>query len=111
RSSAGRATRPYQATVSGGPHQVVRGLEHGRGEVALEHGQRPLLELAGALAAHAQLLADLLERRGLALEAEAELDDAPLALGQVGEGTLDGLAAEHLCHFLDWVGRRRVGEQ
>src|SRR5205807_10612486 len=66
----------------------------GLGE-ALELLQRVVLDLADALARHAERAADLLERaRLLALQPEAELDHLPLALGQRLERLLDVLPAQ-----------------
>src|SRR2546421_2379165 len=52
--------------------------------------QRVVLDLADALAGHAERAADLLQRaRLLALEPEAQLDHLPLPLGERGERVLD----------------------
>src|SRR5690349_22024844 len=69
------------------------------------------LELAHALARQAELLADRLERRGLAAEAEPKLDDPPLPLGQVGDRTLDALAAHRVDGLLGRIRGRLVGEE
>src|SRR6185437_13601449 len=71
---------------------VLEALRFGQG---LELLQRVVLDLADALARDAEGLPDLLERARLrAVETEAELDHAPLALGERGERTLDVRAAE-----------------
>ena len=80
-------------------------------ELELQAVERLGLELADALARQAELLADRLERRGLAAEAEAELDDPALPLGQVGDRALDALAPDCVDGLLGRVDRRLVGEQ
>src|SRR5438105_4645511 len=56
----------------------------------LELLQRVVLDLADALARHAERAADFLERaRLLALQAEAQLDHLPLPLWERREGVLD----------------------
>src|SRR6266516_319797 len=61
--------------------QFVRG----RAEQLAETRDRVGLELPDSLPGQAELGTDRLERLGLAVEAEAELEDPALALGQVGE--------------------------
>jgi hypothetical protein len=58
-----------------------------------------------------KLAPDCLERLRLALEAEAKLDDPPLAHGQLFERAADALAAECLFRLLEGVGGGRVGEE
>ena len=57
-----------------------------RGGLELAESRKPrqslALELPDALARQVELVADRLERPGLAVEAEAKLEDAALALGQ-----------------------------
>src|SRR6266567_2447161 len=71
------------------------------GKLVLELGQRVALHLADPLAAHAQLAADLLQRSGLAVESEPQLEHTTLALRQTPEGVPDELAAEGLSSLLD----------
>ena len=81
-------------------------------ERVLQAGQRRLLELAHPLAGELEHTADLLERQALlAVEAEPELENAALALGQAREGGADALALERLVGLLDRVGGGAVGEQ
>ena len=54
---------------------------------------------------------DRLERPRLALEAEAQLEDPPLPLGQGVEGTPYALAAERLLGLFERVSRLAVGEE
>ena len=56
-------------------------------------------------------MADRLERPGLALEAEAKLEDAPLALGERVERPADALAAKRLLGLVERVGGVAVGEE
>src|SRR5688500_13295413 len=88
-------------------------LRRGRGELA-QRGE-PLeglaLELADALARQAQPGTDRLERPRVALEAEAQLEDAPLALGERVERLADALLAERLLGLVERVGCVAVGEQ
>src|SRR5262249_42107979 len=66
------------------PLQAFQRLGRERREVAQrgEARERLALELPDALARQVELVADRLERPRLALEAEPQLQDAPLALGQ-----------------------------
>src|SRR3954469_17986579 len=73
--------------------------------------ERLRLELADALPRQPELLADRLERGGLAVEAEAELDDPALPVRQVGDRALDALAAHRVHGLLRRVERRLVREQ
>ena len=68
-------------------------------------------ELADALARQVELVADRLERPRLALEPEAELEDAALPLGQRVERLADALPAQRLLGLVERVGRLAVGEQ
>ena len=52
------------------------------------------LELPNPLAGQVELVADRLERPRLAIEAEPQLEDAPLALGESVERLANALAAE-----------------
>src|SRR5215813_3106003 len=76
-----------------------------------EPGQRLPLELADALARQIELVPDRLERPGLAFEAEAELENPPLALGQRIERPPYTLAAERLLGLLERICGLAVGEQ
>ena len=67
-------------TASLGRRRLVGALR-GFSELVLELRQRLGLELAHPLAGDAELLADRLERRRLAVDAEAQLDDPTLTLG------------------------------
>src|SRR5206468_11163767 len=58
-----------------------------------------------------ELVADRLERPRLALEAEAQLEDAPLALGERVERAPDALTPERLLRLVERVGGLTVGEQ
>ena len=80
-------------------------------ERELEPREGVALELPDALPRQAELLADRLERGGLGVEAEAQLDDAPLPLGQVRDRALYALPADRLDSFLGGIDRRLVGEQ
>src|SRR5439155_15491942 len=73
--------------------------------------QRLALELADALAREVELVPDRLERPGLAIEAEAQLEDPPLALGQGVESAPHALAAERLLGLVKRVGGLAVGEE
>src|SRR6188508_2207832 len=69
------------------------------------------LELADPLAGEIELVADRLERPGLALEAEPQLEDAPLPLGEGVERAADALLAERLLGLVERVDGLAVGEQ
>src|SRR5207247_5390332 len=56
-------------------------------------------------------VADRLERPRLALEAEAELEDAALPLGQRVERAADALAAERLLGLVERIRGLAVGEE
>src|SRR5438105_7809035 len=76
-----------------------------------EAGQRLSFELADALACQVELVADRFERPRLALEPEAQLEDAPLALGERVECAAHTLAAERLLGFLERIRGVAVGEE
>ena len=80
-------------------------------ERKLQPRQGVALELADTLPRQPELLADRLERGRLGVEAEAELDDPALPLGQVGDRALDALPAHRLDRLLGGIDRRLVGEQ
>src|SRR4051795_10216361 len=73
--------------------------------------KRLALELPDALARQVELMADRLERPGLTVEAEPQLQDAPLALGQGIEGLADVLAAKRLLRLFERIGSFAVGEE
>src|SRR3954449_5248195 len=76
-----------------------------------EPRQRLALELPDALARQVELMADRLERPRLALEPEAELEDAPLALGQRVQRLPHALPAQRLLGLVERVRGFAVGEQ
>src|SRR6266705_6540863 len=73
--------------------------------------QRLALELPDALAGQVELVPDRLERPGLALEAEAQLEDAPFPLGEGVKGPTHTLAEERLLGLVERVGGLAVGEE
>src|SRR5580765_1218127 len=89
------------------------GLRGDRLQVAQrsETCQRLALELPNALARQVELVADRLERPGLTLEAEPQLEDAPLALGERVERLAHALTAERLLRLVERIGRLAVGEE
>src|SRR3954452_14547253 len=102
---AGIAPGPSRCVVDlclGGEDELVAERE-------LEPRESVALELPDALPRQAQLLADRLERGGLGLEAEAKLDDAPLALRQIRDRALDALPADRLDCLFGGIDRRLVG--
>src|SRR5262249_55706817 len=102
---------PAQTNVgSGGAGELVVRVEL-RAQLHLETCHRVALELPHPLAGQAELLADRVERPRLALEAEAQLHDARLALAELLEGRPDGLAAERLARLLGRIDGRRAGEE
>src|ERR687883_446737 len=82
-----------------------QGLDLALDRQALE---RLRLDLADALARHAERAADLLERLriGVAVEAVAELEDVALALRQLLEGAVQRLLLEAHVHLLLGPGAR-----
>src|SRR6266516_678180 len=84
------------------------GLELAQGS---EPRQRLALELSNALAGEVELVPDRLERPGLALEAEAQLEDAPFPLGEGVKGPTHTLAEERLLGLVERVGGLAVGEE
>src|SRR5207248_5671711 len=80
---------------------VVRAELHAQLRLEPSHGVA--LELAYPLAGEAELLADRVERPGLALEAEPQLENSRLALAELGDRRADRLAAERLAGFLGRV--------
>src|SRR5688572_12706172 len=88
------SSRPRSPTIvdvasDGGVAQALRLRER------LQAAQGGVLDLADALAGHAEGAAHLLERaRRLPVQAEAHLDHAALALRQGVERVLDVLAAQ-----------------
>src|SRR4051794_35741316 len=80
-------------------------------ELVLEPVESVALELAHALAREPELGADLLERRRLAGEAVAQLDDATLALRQPLERPLHRLPAQRLCGVLRRIARGGIAEE
>src|SRR6187455_1265934 len=77
----------------------------------LEALERLALELTDALAGEIELVSDRLERPRLALEPEAELQDAPLALGKRVERPPDALPAERLLGLVERVRGLAVREE
>ena len=76
-----------------------------------EAGERLTLELPDAFARQIELVADRLERPRLALEAEPQLEDPPLALGERVEGAPNALPAKRLLGLLERVRGLAVGEE
>ena len=113
RSSEGKAVR---AAAGGGRlpgTRAPRELGGDGGELA-ESGEaleRLALELANALAREPELGADRLERPRIALEPEAQLEDAPLALGERVERLADALLAQRLLGLVERVRGLAVGEE
>ena len=102
---------PATATRWQAPDFRLRGEDELVAERELEPRESVALELPDALPRQAELLADRLERRRLRLEAEAQLDDPALPLGQIRDRALDALAADRLDRFLGGIDRRLVGEE
>src|SRR5919201_1334459 len=98
---------------SGPRSQGLEALRRNGDEVAqrAEPGERLALELPDALARQVELVADRLERPRLALEAEPQLEDPPLALRECVERAPDALPAERLLGLVERVGGLPVGEQ
>src|SRR4051794_39452063 len=74
-------------------------------------GQSLALELPDALARQVELMADRLERPRLAVEAEAQLEDAAFPLRKGVESAPHALAAERLLGLLERVGGLAVCEE
>src|SRR5204863_4298596 len=93
----------------GGP----KGLGRDRDQIAqrAEARQRLTLELPDALARQVELVADRLERPRLALEAEPQLEDPPLALRESVECSADSLPAERLLGLVEGIGGLAVCEE
>src|SRR6266545_4102347 len=68
-------------------------------------------ELAHTLARETELVADRLERPRIAFEAEAQLEDAPLALGKSVESPPHALLAQRLLGLVERVDGLAVGEE
>src|SRR4029450_5757451 len=73
--------------------------------------QRLALELANALAREVELVPDRLERPRLTLEPEAQLEDAPLPLGEGVECAADALPAQRLFGLVERIRCLAVGEE
>jgi len=73
--------------------------------------QRLALELPDTLARQVELMADRLERPGLALEPEPELENAPLPFGECIERLADVLLAQRLLGLVERIGRFAVGKE
>src|SRR3954452_20576103 len=73
--------------------------------------ERLALQLPHPFAGQIELVPDRLERPRLALEAEAQLEDASLALGQRIERLANALPAKRLFRLLEGVRRLAVGEE
>src|SRR6266508_4357370 len=76
-----------------------------------EPGESLALELTNALARQIELVADRLERPRLAFEAEAELEDAALPLGQGVQCAPNPLAPERLFGLVERVRGLAIGEE
>src|SRR3954471_1365714 len=110
----GRRRAHEQAPGSPRSRSLVRGcLGSQAGELAqcCEPRQCLAFELPDALARQVELVADRLERPRLALEAEPQLEDAPLALRQSVECLADVLAAERLLRLVERVRGLAIGEE
>src|SRR4051812_31183105 len=110
----GRRRAHEQAPGSLRSRSLVRGcLGSQAGELAqcCEPRQRLAFELPDALARQVELVADRLERPGLSLEAEAQLEDPTLALREGVERLADVLAAERLLGLVERIRSLAVGEQ
>src|SRR4051794_36613206 len=73
--------------------------------------ERLALQLPHPLAGQVELVPDRLERPRLALEAEPQLEDPPLALGQRVERLANALPAKRLFRLLEGIRRLAVGEE
>src|SRR4051812_8416007 len=99
-----RRTRPVLS------HAGLRG-EAGELAQGREARQRLALELPDALARQVELVPDRLERPGLALEAEPQLENAPFPLGQRVERLADVLAAKGLLGLLERIRGLTIGKE
>src|SRR2546423_6774322 len=102
--------RPEAPAQNGLSTSALRGARVRVGQPA-EPGQRLALELPDALARQVELVADRLERPRLALEAEPQLEDPPLALRKRVERAAHTLPAQRLLGLVERVGRLAVGEE
>src|SRR5918912_2365041 len=97
---------PASAARSAGSHErrVIPSAWQKRLDLSLHRQplERLRLDLADALARHAERAADLLERLrvGIAVEPIAELEDVALALGEVLEGAVQHLLLQAHVHLL-----------
>ena len=82
-----------------------------RGRRHLRGGERVPLDLADALAREPELRSDRLERRGFAVEAEAQLEQAPLALRERCHRAPHSLAPHGVDGLLGGIACQRVGEE
>src|SRR3954452_11173090 len=96
---------PPGLRVSGSGRQACELTQRG------EPRQRLAFELPDALARQVELVADRLERPGLSLEAEAQLEDPTLPLREGVERLADVLAAERLLRLVERIRSLAVGEQ
>src|SRR4029079_3149850 len=87
------------------------GCEAGEVAQGLEALERLTLELTNALAREVELVANRLERPRLALEPEAELENAPLALRKSVERPADALPAKRLLGLVERIGCLAVCEE
>src|SRR5215212_9360982 len=76
-----------------------------------ETRERLALQLPHPLAGQVELVTDRLERPRLAFEAEAQLEDPPLALGQRVERLAHALPAKRLLRLVERVDGLAVGEE
>src|SRR5919204_1260975 len=95
-------SRGYGLVRAGDRREVADGGE------ALE---RLALELAHTLAREAELVPDGLERPRIALEAEAQLEDAPFAFRKRVERLAHALLAQRLLRLVERVDRLAVREE
>src|SRR5687768_11376549 len=106
--------RGGRSRPSMGPRAQWR-LGHGgdRDQVAqrTEPSKRLALELPDAFPRQVELVSDRLERPGLALEAETQLEDPPLPFGEGVERLAHTLAAKRLLRLFERVGGLAVCEQ
>src|SRR5580765_3726108 len=96
-----------------GASRFADGLRRDGLEIA-QRGQprkRLTLELANPLACQIEFVPDRLERPRLALEAEPQLQDAPLALRKRVERLPNALPAKRLLRFVERISSLAIGEQ